>query len=92
LEKKNGDLPPLSLLAEYVPKCTLDGDFDDLQCDERFRVCWCTEEDGSEVKGSRVPGDYGNPPRCGEGKLINFVVFKFEYRFIILYYKGMQKV
>jgi hypothetical protein len=52
-----------------VPTCTEDGFFEDKQCDDGwFAQCWCVDQDGTEIEGtkdytapecSRVPGKTG---------------------------------
>ncbi|PFX15746.1 Equistatin [Stylophora pistillata] len=49
----------------YVPECKADGGFEVVQCHMTTGYCWCVDEYGTEVKGSKVKGR----PRCGKGKL-----------------------
>ena len=41
----------------YIPDCRPDGAFDLMQCDGRREVCWCVNENGQEIDGTRKPYD-----------------------------------
>lgn len=67
----------------YVPQCNLDGSFEEVQCHGSSNECWCVDEQGSELNGTRRKG----PLKCtGLG------VFKFELCVIlfILNFKWQQ--
>ncbi|XP_070578826.1 papilin-like isoform X2 [Ptychodera flava] len=51
----------------YVPECTEEGEFEPLQCNERIGYCWCVNEKGAEIIGSRRgPGE--DDPICQENE------------------------
>ena len=41
----------------YIPDCQPDGAFDLMQCDDRREICWCVNENGQEIDGTRKPYD-----------------------------------
>lgn len=45
--------------ATYVPRCTDDGEYQEIQCQDS--ECWCVDAQGLEVMGSRSTGA---TPRC----------------------------
>ena len=51
-----------SLRQSYVPQCTNDGKYQTQQCDPMQKKCWCVEEDGTEIEGTRKVGD----AHCGK--------------------------
>ena len=40
-------------LGVFVPKCRPDEGYEEVQC--HGAVCFCTDEDGEEIDGTRVP-------------------------------------
>ncbi|XP_053101944.1 thyroglobulin [Hemicordylus capensis] len=40
----------------YVPQCLEDGQFRNMQCDNNHLSCWCVDDKGAEVPGSRQTG------------------------------------
>uniref|UniRef100_A0A915CGF7 Thyroglobulin type-1 domain-containing protein n=1 Tax=Parascaris univalens TaxID=6257 RepID=A0A915CGF7_PARUN len=57
-----GRLPGKTLANGYIPKCSIDGRFERVQCDKVY--CWCAEEaNGAEIPGTKVFRDAG-PPDC----------------------------
>ncbi|XP_067012696.2 thyroglobulin [Anabrus simplex] len=52
-----------------IPKCNSQGDFDEIQCDPQAPRCWCVDEAGFEVPGTRAPArnlvNCTNPKPCG---------------------------
>lgn len=40
-------------LGVFVPRCRPDGGYKEVQC--HGSVCFCTDEDGEEITGTRVP-------------------------------------
>lgn len=48
--------------SAFSPKCTQDGEFEPVQCNDRSRECWCVDKEGKEKPGSRLP--HPNRPRC----------------------------
>nr|XP_056710635.1 thyroglobulin [Euleptes europaea] len=41
---------------DYVPQCLEDGQFRNVQCDKLQLSCWCVDEKGAEVPGSKQNG------------------------------------
>ncbi|XP_063231610.1 balbiani ring protein 3-like [Bacillus rossius redtenbacheri] len=47
----------------YIPQCReSDGGYEPVQCHPRSRQCWCVDEKGEEVSGTRAPPDV--QPSC----------------------------
>ncbi|XP_035262587.1 testican-2 isoform X1 [Anguilla anguilla] len=46
----------------YIPSCDEDGYYRKLQCDQGKGECWCADQHGSELAGSRIHGN----PDCDE--------------------------
>ena len=42
--------------GKYVPRCKIDGTYDEVQCDVVVGQCWCVDRDGKEIKGTRNEG------------------------------------
>nr|XP_003227637.2 PREDICTED: nidogen-2 [Anolis carolinensis] len=47
---------------QYVPQCDSQGHFNPLQCHGNSGYCWCVDEHGREVQGTR--SEPGVPPPC----------------------------
>ncbi|KAM4865279.1 thyroglobulin [Thomomys bottae] len=47
--------------ADYIPQCAEDGSFQNVQCQNDGRSCWCVDANGKEVPGSR---QQGRPVAC----------------------------
>lgn len=41
------------LIGAYIPQCEADGSFSALQCHGSIGHCWCTDEQGREINGTR---------------------------------------
>ncbi|KAK2181081.1 hypothetical protein NP493_413g02087 [Ridgeia piscesae] len=54
-------------MGAYVPQCTDDGKYQKRQCHGSTGYCWCVNEDGAEVDGTRK-GPSEGPVECEEGK------------------------
>ena len=54
----NMDHPPVGV---FVPKCRLDGTYADEQCHASVGHCWCVDDKGVELEGTRVRGS----AKCG---------------------------
>nr|XP_056707120.1 nidogen-2 [Euleptes europaea] len=48
----------------HVPQCDDQGNYRPLQCRSSTGECWCVDEDGREISGSRTPPG-ASPPPCG---------------------------
>ncbi|XP_068710293.1 uncharacterized protein [Montipora foliosa] len=42
--------------GKYVPRCKIDGTYDEVQCDVILGQCWCVNEEGTENIGTRTDG------------------------------------
>ncbi|XP_073533084.1 thyroglobulin [Phyllobates terribilis] len=40
----------------YIPQCSEEGQYRNIQCDRSGAICWCVDTDGTEIPGSRVSG------------------------------------
>ncbi|KAM8921253.1 nidogen-2 [Pelodytes ibericus] len=49
------------VLGTFVPQCDEEGNYTPLQCHERTGYCWCVNEKGEEVEGSRTPPGRDSP-------------------------------
>ena len=38
-----------------VPRCKLDGQYEEVQCQGSMGECWCVDVDGKELPGTRSP-------------------------------------
>ena len=46
------------LVGAYIPQCTETGEFVAKQCHGSTGYCWCVDEEGEELEGTRVgPGE-----------------------------------
>ncbi|XP_037369130.1 thyroglobulin [Talpa occidentalis] len=50
-----------STATSYLPQCQASGDYEPVQCDLRQEQCWCVDNEGMEVYGTR---QLGRPTRC----------------------------
>lgn len=64
---------PKKLLANgYIPKCTVEGYFEKVQCDKVY--CWCADSvQGWEIPGTKVFKENG-PPNCQS--IVSFTIDK----------------
>lgn len=61
-EKQREEILSKRLLGAFIPKCTSDGEFEIIQCHGEMGQCWCVDESGKEIGGSRTPE--GSKPDC----------------------------
>ncbi len=59
-------------LGQFVPSCTKDGKFEPTQCHASTGHCWCVDERGSEVDGTRIRF---KKPECKRSKLFLLWIF-----------------
>ena len=65
----NGD-DQLVIPQRSGSKCKANGDYEEIQCDDKSKECWCADQNGYEITGTRTTG----PIKCPAiGKL--FVMF-----------------
>lgn len=50
------------LTGMYIPSCDEDGYYKKVQCDQSQRECWCVDQHGGEMMGTRIHGN----PDCGK--------------------------
>ncbi len=63
-------------VGAYIPQCTPDGGFVPRQCHRSTGHCWCVNEEGEELVGTRREPGQGDVVCDAIGKyLINTVVF-----------------
>ena len=61
--------------GEYIPQCTETGEYEKMQClNGNVGECWCVNEDGEELAGTRQKGK--GKPDCENGK--EKIIFDFE--------------
>lgn len=46
----------------YIPSCDEDGYYRKVQCDQSRGECWCADQHGGEMMGTRIHGN----PNCGK--------------------------
>ncbi|KAM4690530.1 nidogen-2 [Rhinophrynus dorsalis] len=55
---------PHPVVGQFVPECDQEGNYTPMQCHGSTGHCWCVNQHGEEVQGTRTPP--GSPaPRCG---------------------------
>ena len=63
----------------YVPQCNLDGSFEEVQCHGPSNGCWCVDQQGRELNGTRRKG----PLKCTELGVLN-LSWRFLLRCVLL--------
>ncbi|KAM9308463.1 thyroglobulin [Gastrophryne carolinensis] len=43
--------------TSYIPRCTNSGQYEDVQCDQQRGECWCVDNEGMEIYGTRQIGE-----------------------------------
>ena len=65
-EELSSQALPNGLVGAFVPECNADGSFKSEQCWGSTGYCWCVDEHGDEIPGTKVRGK----PDCNKkGKL-----------------------
>ena len=54
----------LQPVSRFVPQCDDDGSYSKIQCWASTGYCWCADENGTELEGTRVRGK----PTCPSGR------------------------
>ena len=47
----------IGMAGGFTPSCERDGHFSPVQCHGSTGYCWCVEQDGTEIPGSRIRGE-----------------------------------
>ena len=45
------------IIGTYIPSCDEDGYYRKLQCDQSKGECWCVDQHGEELMGTRIHGN-----------------------------------
>ena len=59
-QRKFREAPLKYLPGALVPRCKLDGQYEEVQCDGSTGECWCVDSDGKELPGTRTT----EPVKC----------------------------
>lgn len=62
----------VTISGSFVPKCTANGDFEQIQCDDTTKICWCVNEDGFELPSTRTQSGFSTLPNCTNGNIYCF--------------------
>ena len=60
------DSAPSGLLGAFVPECKEDGSYKEKQCHGSTGHCWCVDQSGKEIDGSRKSASEGEPKCVGK--------------------------
>jgi len=80
-QRKRQEAQTQKLFGAFIPKCTEDGQYESVQCNHDNGPCWCVDEQGEELDGTRTT--YGQRPDCEEVDhevIEDVIVPKFELR------------
>lgn len=61
----------LSVKAVPIPRCRPDGSYSPVQCDRPTGECWCSDDNGVEIPGTRTTGVV----RCPRDGKINNIIY-----------------
>ncbi|XP_072269327.1 thyroglobulin-like, partial [Pyxicephalus adspersus] len=50
-----------STSTSYIPQCKNSGEYEEVQCDRQLGECWCVDNEGMEIYGTR---QMGRPVQC----------------------------
>ncbi|EDO40369.1 predicted protein, partial [Nematostella vectensis] len=45
-----------NVIGGYIPRCKADGRYEEVQCEGRTHSCWCVDNQGREIIGTRTQG------------------------------------
>lgn len=66
--------------GKFVPRCKLDGTYEDVQCDGSSGQCWCVDSEGKEIPETRSKDQVKCPQQSKHAKKKEpFVFFKTKY-------------
>ena len=60
------DSAPSGLLGAFIPECKEDGSYKEKQCHGSTGHCWCVDQSGKEIDGSRKSASEGEPKCVGK--------------------------
>lgn len=83
LQLRSSGLQPV---GRFVPQCEQDGAYSQIQCWSSTGSCWCVDDKGVEVRGTRVRGK----PSCPSGRSARSVSAKREDGFCPVVNDPMQ--
>ena len=74
---KAGKLP---LVGRYIPQCKEDGSWHEVQCHGSTGYCWCVDQEGKKLLGTKVHAREGRLPNCTKPgnlnlNINNFIIF-----------------
>lgn len=52
----SGEANSLPPIGSFVPQCKENGDFEEKQCWGSIGYCWCVDQDGQEIPGTKTRG------------------------------------
>ena len=58
-------------VGAYIPRCKDDGAFESIQCEGGSGHCWCVDQNGNEIQGTRTTKNLQCPD---PGLIINCVM------------------
>lgn len=71
-QRKFREAPLKYFQGVSVPRCKLDGQYEEVQCQGSTGECWCVDSDGKELPGTRTT----EPVKCPIlGRCLNGVLF-----------------
>ena len=59
-QRRYREAPLQSLQGIFVPRCKLDGRYEEVQCQGSSGECWCVDQDGKELPGTKTT----KPVKC----------------------------
>ena len=65
------------MIGAFVPKCKENGEFEEKQCWGSTGYCWCVDEDGNEIPGTKIRGS----PECSKKGLQIYIANLFYHNF-----------
>lgn len=59
-QRKHSEAPLQYFQGVLAPRCKLDGQYEEVQCQGSTGECWCVDKDGKEIPGTRTT----EPVKC----------------------------
>uniref|UniRef100_A0AAR2J865 Nidogen 1a n=1 Tax=Pygocentrus nattereri TaxID=42514 RepID=A0AAR2J865_PYGNA len=59
-----GPRGPRPVPGQYIPTCDSQGEYESMQCHSSSGYCWCVDQDGTEIYGTRTGP--GSTPSCDQ--------------------------